>query len=140
MASDPSPGVSGMHPDMTDSHSSAESDAPTVAPIPTLSTRAFESEVLDGGHPVVVDFFATWCGPCAWILPTLEEIREEHGDRVRVVKVDVDASPELAERFGIASVPTVILFVGGAEVERSIGVEPKRVRAMPTRALASESS
>ncbi|TVP57098.1 MAG: thioredoxin [Gemmatimonadales bacterium] len=116
------------------------SDARTGDPsIPIASDDTFDELVRSASRPVVVDFFATWCGPCQWILPTLESIRDEYSDRVDVVKVDVDAAPRLAERFRIASVPTVILFVGGEEVERSIGVEPDRVKGMPARALAPDS-
>ncbi len=115
-------------------------DARTGDPsIPIVSDDQFDEVVLGASRPIVVDFFATWCGPCQWILPTLETIRDEYSDRVGVVKVDVDAAPRLAARFRIASVPTVVLFVGGEEVERSIGVEPDRVKGMPARALAPDS-
>jgi len=89
-----------------------------------------------GARPVLVDFFATWCGPCAWIVPTLRALREEFGDRVEIVKVDVDEATGLATSLRIASVPTVILFEGGVEVERSVGVEPEKVRRMVEGAAA----
>jgi thioredoxin len=77
-----------------------------------------------------VDFFATWCGPCAWIVPTLRAVAADYGPRVRVVKVDTDEDARVTTRHRIGSVPTVVLFHGGVEVGRSIGVEPERVRAM----------
>lgn len=94
--------------------------------------RGEEVEGLRGAaaRPLLVDFFATWCGPCAWIVPTLRALRETYGDRVDIVKVDVDEATELAASLRIGSVPTLILFEGGVEVDRSVGVEPERVRAM----------
>ncbi|CAN5695533.1 hypothetical protein BH23GEM11_BH23GEM11_09920 [soil metagenome] len=84
----------------------------------------------DSAVPVVVDFFAPWCGPCAWIVPTLRTLVEVHGPRVRILKIDVDEAPDLARKYRIASVPTIVLFHGAAEVDRSVGVEPERVREM----------
>ncbi len=104
--------------------------SPTREGIPIVAAGDFGSDVLAAEVPVLVDFFATWCGPCEWLTPYLEQAAERGGDRVRVVKVDVDEAPELSIRYGIRSVPTVILFRGGVEVERSIGVEPHRIRAM----------
>jgi thioredoxin 1 len=113
--------------------------------VPTDSADPFHLPVLRGGEverllelgerPLLLDFFATWCGPCAWIIPTLNALRGEYGDRLDVFKLDVDESPGLAERFRIGSVPTLILFQAGMEVDRSVGVEPERVRSMVERVL-----
>ena len=104
--------------------------------LPALDGGEVEGLLEAGTRPVLVDFFATWCGPCAWIVPTLRALREEYGDRVEIVKVDVDEATELATSLRIASVPTVILFEGGVEVERSLGVEPEKVRRMVEGAVA----
>lgn len=97
-----------------------------------LSVRGedFRATVLASPVPVLVDFHAEWCGPCRWILPTLEEVARERMGKVLVVKVDTDEAPELAEEYRITSVPTVVLFLEGKEVDRSRGVEPHRVKQM----------
>jgi thioredoxin 1 len=104
--------------------------------LPELDPGEVEGVLLETEVPLLVDFFATWCGPCAWIIPTLRALSEEYADRVRIVKIDVDQVPDLAQSLRIGSVPTVILFEGGAEFERSIGVEPERVRRMVEEAVA----
>lgn len=83
-----------------------------------------------GQRPILVDFHATWCGPCRWLEPVLEELSGEFGDRVTFLKVDVDEAPTLARELRIASVPTVVLFRDGGEVGRSLGLEPARLRVM----------
>ncbi|TVR67336.1 MAG: thiol reductase thioredoxin [Gemmatimonadales bacterium] len=98
--------------------------------LPVAGGGELEGLLSDPTRPVLLDFFAAWCGPCAWIVPTLRTLAEEYGDRLAVVKVDVDADPQAAERFRIGSVPTVILWADGEEVGRSVGVEPPRVRKM----------
>jgi len=95
-----------------------------------VSKAEFRSAVLESPVPVLVDFHATWCGPCAWLDPVLTELARKAGGRYRVVKVDVDGAPELARRYRIGSVPTVVLLRNGEEVDRSVGVEPQRLRAM----------
>ncbi|MCM1538122.1 MAG: thioredoxin [bacterium] len=89
-----------------------------------VNTENFEEIVLRSDKPVLVDFFATWCGPCSMMAPVLAELSETY-DTFRVVKVDIDESMPLAERYGIMSVPTFAAFKNGAEIGRSIGVQTK---------------
>lgn len=88
--------------------------------------REFTSEQLDklisSGNPVIVDFFATWCGPCKMFAPIFESAAAKAGDAAEFGKVDIDASPEIAERYGIMSVPTVMMFRNGEIVHRSSGI------------------
>ncbi len=95
-----------------------------------VSQGEFQSTVLESPVPVLVDFHATWCGPCAWLDPVLGELTRKAEGRYRVVKVDVDEAPELARCYRIGSVPTVVLLRDGEEVDRSVGVEPQRLHAM----------
>ena len=90
-----------------------------------ISSAEFESEVIKSNVPVLVDFFATWCGPCKMLAPTLEEVGAEVAGRANVVKVDIDASPDLAQRFGVMSVPTLMVFKDGQVVNQAVGVQPK---------------
>lgn len=84
----------------------------------------FKEQVKDG--IVLVDFFATWCGPCKMQSPILEEIKEDRSD-IKIMKVDVDQEPELAREYGIMSIPTLILFKDGKEVAKNVGFMPKEV-------------
>ena len=88
-----------------------------------LNTAEFDAAV-DAAPLAVVDFWATWCGPCRMLAPVVEKLGEEFGEKVLVAKVDVDAEPELARRFGVMSIPTVVLFENGKEVDRRIGAMP----------------
>ena len=81
----------------------------------------FEQEVLNSDIPVIVDFWATWCGPCKMLAPVLEEFAKEHDGTVKVGKVNVDDEPELAIKFGIVSIPTLIVFEKGEKVNMSVG-------------------
>lgn len=83
------------------------------------------SGLLQEDKLLVVDFFATWCGPCKKLSPTLDEVSEEFGDRVNIVKVDVDESEDLAMTYGIRSVPTVLFFKNGQQVDKFVGALPK---------------
>ena len=90
-----------------------------------LNATNFTSEVLESDIPVLVDFWATWCGPCKMLAPTISRIAEEKAGVVKVCKLDVDEEPELAQKYGIASIPTLKLFVNGEVVNTKIGVQPK---------------
>jgi thioredoxin 1 len=92
---------------------------------PAITTTDFDTEVLQSETPVIVDFWAEWCGPCHAISPVLEQIAEERGDELRVVKVNIDEEPELRERYGILSIPTIMLFKGGEPAAAALGAQPK---------------
>lgn len=91
----------------------------------TLTESNFESEVLKSDKPVLVDFWADWCGPCKMLAPTIEQIADENEGTIKVGKVNVDDEAELAQRYGIVSIPTVILFKNGEESKKSVGFVPK---------------
>ena len=90
-----------------------------------VTDASFADDVLGAQRPVVVDFWAPWCGPCRAIAPALEELAVET-DRVEFVKLDIDENPEAAARFGVLSIPTVILFDGGEARETVVGARPKK--------------
>lgn len=92
----------------------------------TLTSENFEQEVLKSEKPVLVDFWAVWCGPCQMLAPTVAEIAEEYSDKVKVGKVNVDDEMELAQNFGIQSIPTLILFKDGKAHKTSIGLLSKQ--------------
>ena len=90
-----------------------------------LNEQNFEQEVSRADLPVLVDFWASWCGPCRMLSPVIAEIAEEYAGKVKVGKVNVDEQPNLANRYGIASIPTVMLFKNGEVVSTSLGYRPK---------------
>ena len=89
--------------------------------IAEVTDADFESSVLQSGQPVLVDFWATWCAPCRMIAPVVEQVADELGDRVKVVKMDIDANRETQVRLGVMSVPTLIIFKDGQPAERMVG-------------------
>src|SRR6202040_2520466 len=95
------------------------------AGITNLSDTTFDEEIGASDAPVLVDFWAEWCGPCKMIAPTLEEIAKDYAGRLTVAKVNVDDSPEIARRFEVMSIPTLILFKGGAQSVRIVGAKGK---------------
>ncbi|RMH21643.1 MAG: thioredoxin [Gemmatimonadetes bacterium] len=99
-----------------------------------VAQEDFDATVLGAPVPVLVDFFAEWCGPCKWVAPLVDEIARDYAGRVLVAKVDTDQAPAVAERYAIRSVPTLILFEGGEERARSVGLEPEKLHDMVRRA------
>ncbi len=91
----------------------------------TLTKDTFTEEVVASEKPVLIDFFATWCGPCRMVSPIVDEIAEEN-DGVKVCKIDVDEEPELAQAFGVASIPTLVVVKDGKITSRAVGARPKK--------------
>jgi len=92
-----------------------------------LSDASFDGVVLKSDKPVLVDFFADWCGPCRMVAPVIEEISKTYSEKIIVGKVDVDANPGVAGKYGVMSIPTVVLFEGGKEVGRQVGFGGKDI-------------
>lgn len=90
-----------------------------------VNDTTFSTEVLNSDKPVLVDFWATWCGPCRMVAPVLEEIARDHGDKLTIAKLDVDESPATARDFQIMSIPTMILFEGGKPTKTIVGAKGK---------------
>ena len=94
--------------------------------VPQVSDADFEAQVLKATEPVVVDFWAEWCGPCRMIAPALEEIAGSLNGKVKIVKLNVDESPKTAQKYGIMSIPTLMLFKNGEMTSRQVGAAPKQ--------------
>ena len=92
-----------------------------------ITSANFEEMVLNSPKPVLLDFWATWCGPCRMVGPVIEKLGEKYQDTAVIAKVDVDAEPDLARRFGIMSIPTVVFLKNGKEFERLVGVQNPQV-------------
>jgi len=98
-----------------------------VAAVMNLTDAEFDQKVLKSEKPVVVDFWAPWCGPCRRLAPILEEVAAEMGDRLQVYKLNTDENPQSPGRYGVMSIPTLIVFRNGQEVDRIVGALPKEI-------------
>jgi thioredoxin 1 len=100
---------------------------PTMSNALEVNEDNFDAEVLQASEPVLVDFWAPWCGPCRLIAPMIDEIAEENAGSVKVVKINIDDSPGLATKHNVSSIPTLIVFNNGAAVNQWVGAQPKQV-------------
>ena len=91
----------------------------------SVTTASFQADVLDNPKPVMVDFWAEWCGPCRMVSPILDEIAAEYSDKIEIVKVNVDEEPELAMKYGVTGIPMMAVFRGGAIAKQMVGARPK---------------
>jgi thioredoxin 1 len=94
--------------------------------VAAVTDQTFTAEVEQSDRPVVVDFWAEWCGPCRMVSPILEELSVEHGDKIKFVKLNVDENPQVAASYRITSIPTLNVYAGGQVVKQIIGAKPKR--------------
>jgi thioredoxin 1 len=103
-----------------------------------VSQQSFQSDVLASNEPVLVDFWAPWCGPCRMLAPVVEKLAQNYAGRVKFVKLNTDENPEIAGRYGITGIPCLILFKGGQEVDRFVGFDGgQRINAMLSKHLAA---
>ncbi|QXJ22035.1 thioredoxin [Actinomadura graeca] len=92
----------------------------------TVTDATFDDEVLKSDTPVLVDFWAEWCGPCRMIAPVLDQIAEEKDGKIRIAKLDYDANPKTPQKYGVMGLPTLLLYKNGEVVEQIVGAKPKR--------------
>ncbi len=100
-----------------------------MAVTPQVTDSNFKEEVLENEAPVLVDFWAPWCGPCRMVAPVVEEIAEQYEGKVKVVKLNTDENPNVASQYGIRSIPTLMIFKGGQRVDMVVGAVPKTTLA-----------
>lgn len=93
---------------------------------PAVTTDTFDQEVLQSEVPVIVDFWAEWCGPCKALGPTVDQIAEEYADKIKVYKLDVQSDAAIASKYGVSSIPTLLMFKGGEVADRVVGMRPKQ--------------
>jgi thioredoxin 1 len=93
--------------------------------VPEFDDNNFDAEVLNANGPVLVDFWAPWCGPCRQIAPVIEQLAGENSGSIKIGKLNVDNAPQAAQSYGVSSIPTLMIFKGGEVVERFVGVQPK---------------
>jgi thioredoxin 2 len=97
------------------------------APIDVPNTRMFDAAIAQASVPVLIDFWASWCGPCHMMAPEIDKVAERIANRALILKVDTEANPELSARYGIRSIPTIMIFQGGKEATRTAGVQPAAI-------------
>ncbi len=96
-----------------------------MANVHAVTDASFDTDVVSSDVPVLVDFWAEWCGPCRMIAPSLEEMAKELGDKVKIVKVNIDENPETPSKLGVRGIPTLMVFKGGEMVSQKVGAMPK---------------
>ena len=110
---------------MSDASQGAAGTSQGTGKVPHATDESFQKDVLDSELPVLVDFWAPWCGPCRMVAPVVEEIYDAYEGRAKVVKVNTDENPNVASQYGIRSIPTLMIFKGGAQVDMVVGAVPK---------------
>ena len=104
--------------------------------VKTLTDSSFDAEVLKSNEPVLVDFWATWCGPCRAVAPVVDALAKDYAGKVKVGKMDVDSNPQVPTKYGVMSIPTLLLFKGGKVVGQIVGAVPRpKLEDMITKAL-----